>query len=49
MNAPFYFGGTGLLIIVAVAIDTAQQVESYRLSRSYDGLLKKGKLKGRRG
>lgn len=46
-NAPFYFGGTALLIVVGVAMDTAQQIESHMLSRSYDGLLKKGKVKGR--
>jgi len=46
-NAPFYFGGTALLIVVGVAMDTAQQIESHLLSRSYDGLLKKGKIKGR--
>ena len=40
-NVPFYFGGTALLIIVGVAMDTAQQIESHRLARSYDGLLKK--------
>ncbi len=44
-NAPFYFGGTALLIVVGVAMDTAQQIESHMLSRSYDGLLKKGKIK----
>ncbi len=44
-NAPFYFGGTALLIVVGVAMDTAQQIESHTLSRSYDGLLKKGKIK----
>ncbi len=44
-NAPFYFGGTALLIVVAVAMDTAQQIESHMLARSYDGLLKKGKIK----
>jgi preprotein translocase subunit SecY len=44
-NAPFYFGGTALLIVVAVAMDTAQQMESHMLARSYDGLLKKGKIK----
>jgi preprotein translocase subunit SecY len=48
-NAPFYFGGTALLIVVGVAMDTAQQAESHLLARSYDGLLKKGKIKGRRG
>ena len=46
-NVPFYFGGTALLIVVGVAMDTAQQVESHLLARSYDGLLKKGKFKGR--
>lgn len=45
---PFYFGGTALLIIVGVAMDTAQQIESHRMSRNYDGLMKKGKLKGRK-
>ncbi|MCK4739848.1 MAG: preprotein translocase subunit SecY [Deltaproteobacteria bacterium] len=47
LNAPFFFGGTALLIIVGVALDTAQQAESHLLARSYDGLLKKGKAKGR--
>ena len=46
-NAPFYFGGTALLIVVGVALDTAQQAESHLLARSYDGLLKKGRMKGR--
>ncbi|MCC6503318.1 MAG: preprotein translocase subunit SecY [Deltaproteobacteria bacterium] len=46
-NAPFYFGGTALLIVVGVGMDTAQQIESHMLARSYDGLLKKGKIKGR--
>jgi preprotein translocase subunit SecY len=46
-NAPFYFGGTALLIVVGVAMDTAQQAESHMLARSYDGLLKKGRVKGR--
>jgi len=46
-NVPFYFGGTALLIVVGVAMDTAQQIESHMLARNYDGLLKKGKLKGR--
>ncbi|MBI3756245.1 MAG: preprotein translocase subunit SecY [Deltaproteobacteria bacterium] len=48
-NVPFYFGGTSLLIVVGVALDTAQQIESHMLARSYDGLLKSGRLKGRRG
>lgn len=44
-NAPFYFGGTALLIVVGVAMDTAQQIESHLLARSYEGLLKKGKVR----
>jgi len=47
-NVPFYFGGTTLLIIVGVALDTLQQVESHLLMRHYDGFMKKGKLRGRR-
>ncbi len=48
-NVPFYFGGTALLIVVGVAIDTVAQVESHMLSRHYEGFLKKGgtKIKGR--
>lgn len=49
MNVPFYFGGTSLLIVVGVALDTMQQIESHLHMRSYEGFLKKGKLKGRRG
>ncbi len=48
-NVPFYFGGTALLIVVGVAMDTAQQIESHMLARSYEGLLKKGRLRGRYG
>lgn len=47
-NVPFYFGGTALLIVVGVALDTAQQIESHMITRHYEGFLKKGKLKGRR-
>ncbi|UCE04758.1 MAG: preprotein translocase subunit SecY [bacterium] len=43
-----FFGGTSLLIIVGVALDTLQQIESHLLMRHYDGFLKGGKLKGRR-
>ena len=48
-NVPFYFGGTALLIVVGVAIDTVAQIESHMLSRHYEGFLKKGgaKVKGR--
>lgn len=48
-NVPFYFGGTSLLIVVGVALDTVSQIESHMLMRSYEGFLRKGKLKGRRG
>jgi preprotein translocase subunit SecY len=47
-NVPFYFGGTSLLIVVGVALDTVSQIESHLLTRSYEGFLKKGRLKGRR-
>ena len=48
MNIPFYFGGTSLLIVVGVSMDTMQQIESHLHMRSYEGFMKKGKLKGRR-
>jgi preprotein translocase subunit SecY len=48
-NVPFYFGGTALLIVVGVALDTVQQIEAHMLTRHYEGLMRKGKLKGRRG
>jgi len=48
-NVPFYFGGTGLLIVVGVAMDTVQQIESHLITRHYEGFLKKGQMKGRRG
>ncbi|NLH48625.1 MAG: preprotein translocase subunit SecY [Myxococcales bacterium] len=49
-NVPFYFGGTSLLIVVGVALDTIQQIESHMLTRHYEGFLGgKGKFKGRRG
>ncbi|MBI4398536.1 MAG: preprotein translocase subunit SecY [Candidatus Omnitrophica bacterium] len=52
MNIPFliasFFGGTGLLIIVGVVLDTAKAIESQLLMRHYEGFLKKGKIKGRR-
>ncbi|HEY4715713.1 MAG TPA: preprotein translocase subunit SecY [bacterium] len=46
-NVPFYFGGTSLLIVVGVAMDTVQQIEMHLLSRNYDGFMKGGALKGR--
>lgn len=48
-NVPFYFGGTSLLISVGVALDTVSQIESHLVTRSYEGFLKKGRIKGRRG
>jgi preprotein translocase subunit SecY len=42
-----FFGGTSLLIMVGVVLDTLQQIESHLLSRHYDGLMKSGKIKGR--
>jgi preprotein translocase subunit SecY len=48
LAVPFFFGGTGLLIVVGVALDTLQQIESHLLMRHYDGFLKKGRLRGRR-
>lgn len=48
LGVNFYFGGTSLLIVVSVAMDTVQQIESQLLMRHYEGFLKKGKIKGRR-
>ncbi|MBZ0089315.1 MAG: preprotein translocase subunit SecY, partial [Thermoanaerobaculia bacterium] len=45
----FYFGGTSLLIVVGVAMDTLQQIESQLVMRNYDGFLKRGRIRGRRG
>ena len=47
-NVPFYFGGTALLIVVGVAIDTLAQIESHTVMRNYDGFLKSGRIRGRR-
>ena len=47
-NVPFYFGGTALLIVVGVALDTVQQIESHLLTRQYEGLMRKGRLRARR-
>jgi preprotein translocase subunit SecY len=46
---PFYFGGTSLMIVVTVTIDTIAQVQSHLLAHQYEGLIKKAKLRGRRG
>lgn len=48
-NVPFYFGGTSILIVVGVALDTISQMESHLVTRSYDGFLKKGRVRGRKG
>jgi preprotein translocase subunit SecY len=49
MNVQFFFGGTSLLIIVGVAMDTVQQIESQLIMRHYDGFMKKTRIRGRRG
>jgi len=46
-NIPFYFGGTSLLIVVGVALDTVGQIESHLLVRHYDGFLESGRIRGR--
>ena len=48
-SVPFYFGGTSLLIVVTVTIDTVAQVQSHLLAHQYEGLIKKSKLRGRNG
>ena len=49
LNVQFYFGGTSLLIVVGVAMDTVNQIESQLIMRHYDGFMKKTRIKGRRG
>jgi preprotein translocase subunit SecY len=49
LNVPFYFGGTSLLIVVGVAMDTMNQIESQLIMRHYDGFMKKTRIRGRRG
>jgi preprotein translocase subunit SecY len=49
LRVQFYFGGTSLLIVVGVAMDTIQMVESQLIMRHYDGFLKKSRIRGRRG
>ena len=49
LGVPFYLGGTSLLIVVSVTMDTIQQVHSHLLAHQYEGLIKKSKLRGRRG
>jgi preprotein translocase subunit SecY len=47
INVPFRFGGTSLLIVVGVALDTMAQMQQHLLLRKYDGFMKKGRLKVR--
>jgi len=49
LNVPFFFGGTSLLIVVGVAMDTVNQVESQLIMRNYDGFMKKTRIRSRRG
>ncbi len=49
LSVPFFFGGTSLLIVVSVTMDTVAQIQSHLLAHQYEGLIKKSRLKGRRG
>jgi preprotein translocase subunit SecY len=51
LGVPFFFGGTGLLIVVGVALDTVQQIESHLITRNYEGLAGAGagRVRGRKG
>jgi preprotein translocase subunit SecY len=49
LGVTFYFGGTSLLIIVGVSMDTVQQVESQLIMRHYDGFMRKTRVRGRKG
>ena len=48
-SVPFFFGGTSLLIVVSVTMDTTAQIQSHLLAHQYEGLIKKSRLRGRRG
>ena len=48
-HAPFYLGGTSILIVVSVTMDTVTQIQSHLLAHQYEGLIKKSKLRGARG
>ena len=48
-SVPFYFGGTSLLIVVSVTMDTVAQIQSHLIAHQYEGLIKKARLRGRRG
>jgi preprotein translocase subunit SecY len=47
-HIPFYFGGTSLLIVVSVTMDTVAQIQSHLLAHQYEGLIKKARLRGSR-
>jgi preprotein translocase subunit SecY len=49
LNIDFYFGGTSILIVVGVAMDTMQQIEAQLVMRHYDGFMRRGRIRGRRG
>ncbi|MDD8025646.1 MAG: preprotein translocase subunit SecY [Acidobacteriota bacterium] len=49
LQVDFYFGGTSILIVVGVAMDTLQQLEAQLVMRHYDGFMRKGRIRGRRG
>ena len=49
LNVDFYFGGTSILIVVGVAMDTMQQIEAQLVMRHYDGFMRRSRIKGRRG
>ncbi|SDG47700.1 MULTISPECIES: preprotein translocase subunit SecY [Thalassobaculum] len=49
LSVPFYFGGTSLLIVCTVTMDTVTQIQSHLLAHQYEGLIKKSKIRGRRG
>ena len=48
-NVPFFFGGTALLIVVGVALDTIAQIETHLLTRNYEGFMRRGRVKTKRG
>ena len=45
---PFYFGGTSILIVVSVTMDTVTQIQSHLLAHQYEGLIKKARVRGKR-
>ena len=49
MNVPFYLGGTAILIVVGVALDTVSQIDAHMVSRHYEGFVKGGRIRGRLG